>query len=467
MLNPDQYKLNEAKHQSIFEQRIQSDLFSSVTPVNHPVAVILGGQPGAGKSVLVKKAMNQLALQGGSVQIDGDALRDYHPAYRRLMKEDDKIAAFYTDRDTGMWIEKAIAYAKEKRVNLVIEGTMRSPDVVAATMRSLREADYQIDARALAVPWCLSEQGIIQRYENQKVDRGRGRMTTPEAHKAAYDGMLDSLERIEREKLADRLTIYRRGADAIYFNVLKNGHWQYVPEARAAVEAERARPMTLVERKDYAKGFDDLHKLISKPERKAGSEEIQQIESLQYQANDSLQQAQTLASEQRALLESAPVEQTWTATLKQYVETKHEQIGRIETRMEQAVERQEAKLKQVESSPPKLKWYASQKTKAAAAKVWDNSKNKALSRLHCLQKRQSIVHKIKESTDSRYPTVEELATRKMRRDNPELAGSWDAMREAVRLKEQQARQEREKQHKQNQQQSQGQSQGLSHRLRPS
>jgi hypothetical protein len=103
-----------------------------------------------------------------------------------------KTAAFYTDRDTGQWVEKAIAEAKAKRVNLIVEGTMRDGDKVAATMESLREAGYQIDARALAVTSRLSEQGILQRYEKQKAVRDYGRMTTPEAHRAAYDGMLPS-----------------------------------------------------------------------------------------------------------------------------------------------------------------------------------------------------------------------------------------------------------------------------------
>jgi hypothetical protein len=51
----------------------------------------------------------------------------------------------------------------------------------------------------------LSEQGILQRYENQKADRGVERMTTPEAHKAGYDGMLQTFERIERQASAEEV----------------------------------------------------------------------------------------------------------------------------------------------------------------------------------------------------------------------------------------------------------------------
>jgi hypothetical protein len=275
-LDPDQYRLSESEHQAIFERDIKPALFAGARLSSQPVAVIFGGQPGAGKSAAVEAAMNEFGPRGGAVQIIGDDLRGFHPRYDELMQKDDTTAAFYTDRDTGRWVEKAIAEAKARHVNVVIEGTMRNGDTVAATMESLRKADYQIDARALAVTWRLSEQGILQRYENQKADRNVGRMTTPEAHKAGYDGMLQTLERIERDKLADRVTIYRRGAEVIYSNALQGGQWIREPQARTVVEAERARPMTLQERQDYAAGFDKLVDMLVK--RQASAEEIRKIE---------------------------------------------------------------------------------------------------------------------------------------------------------------------------------------------
>ena len=287
-LNPDQYRLTEAEHQATFDNYIKPDLFAGAKPSGQPVAVIFGGQPGAGKSAAVDAAVRDLEPRGGAVQIIGDDLRGYHPQYARLMELDDKTAAFYTDRDTGQWVEKAIAEAKTQRVNIVIEGTMRDSNKVAETMQSLRAAGYEIDARALAVNERLSEQGIIQRYENQKADRGTGRMTTSQAHQTAYDGMPATLERIERDKLADRVTLYQRGAEAIYTNELNGGEWANEPQARAALEAERSRPMTLQERRSYAEGFDKLAELLARPERQASAEEVKNVDELQRRAKREL-----------------------------------------------------------------------------------------------------------------------------------------------------------------------------------
>ncbi len=134
----------------------------------------------------------------------------------------------------------------------------------------------------MAVNPLLSEQGILQRYERQKAVFGYGRMTTPEAHQAGLDGMLQTVERIEAEKLADRITIYRRGPEELYSNYLERKQWQQDPHGRAVVETERNRPMTLQERQDYAKGFERLADQLE--QRQVSPAEIQHLNVLRTRA---------------------------------------------------------------------------------------------------------------------------------------------------------------------------------------
>lgn len=211
----------------IFELRIRPRLFEGAASRERPVAIIFGGQPGSGKSAAKHAALRELDRRGGAVEIAGDDLRQFHPQYAQLMRADDRTAAMYTDKDSGRWVEMAIVEAQALRANLVVEGTMRNPEVVASTMRTLRVAGYEIDARGLAVSHALSEQGILQRYELQKQDRRVGGMTTAQAHQAAYDGMPRTLKVIEQGKLADRVTLYRRGGEHVYTNDLYQGEWMH------------------------------------------------------------------------------------------------------------------------------------------------------------------------------------------------------------------------------------------------
>jgi hypothetical protein len=221
---------------------------------------------------------------GGVAHIIGDNFRGYHPAYAPLMRQDDKMAAFYTDRDTGRWVEKAIAHAICERVNIIIEGTMRDSTKVEETMKNLRQAGYQVDARVLVVKSELSWQGIIQRYEAQKADRGAGRMTTPTSHQASYDGVPITVAHIEQEKLADTLTLYRRGNVVIYQNELNDGDWINPPIAQYMIELERKRALTEQEARDYLNGYEHILTQITLPERQASIDEINTIRQFCEQA---------------------------------------------------------------------------------------------------------------------------------------------------------------------------------------
>lgn len=283
-LDPDKFRLDASEHQAIFEQKIKPRLFGGARPAPKPVAVIFGGQPGAGKSAVVGLANQELALRGGAVEIIGDDLRQFHPHYGRLVGLDDKTAAFYTDRDTGLWIEKSIAQASRLGVSVVIEGTMRDSDKVAATMKMLRDAGFEIDARALAVHHRLSIQGILMRYEGQKQDRGWARMTKEAAHQAGFDGLPITLARIEVEKLADRVSVMRRGGEVIYANYLNHGEWVHPPMARRVLDDERQRPLTVAELSDYAKAFEGLAIQLLRPERHATAEEIHHVYQMRHEA---------------------------------------------------------------------------------------------------------------------------------------------------------------------------------------
>ena len=193
------------------------------------MAIISGGQPGSGKSRMLDLVAHEFKGSPAPAIISGDDFRGYHPLYETYIEQDDQTAAVRINPDVGRWIEKALNYAKSIRCHIILESTMRDPKVVESTLSSLRTANYIIEAHILAVNERLSWQGILQRYENQRFDRGAGRMTPQEYHQDGYRGMMDTLQKIEQEKLVDKIIVYRRGAIILYENNLQNGQWQYEP----------------------------------------------------------------------------------------------------------------------------------------------------------------------------------------------------------------------------------------------
>lgn len=278
--DPERHSLSSDVLQKIYETRVSPRLFRGAKSVEQPTAIILGGQPGAGKTPMQNHAAREFAASGGMVKIIGDDLRAYLPHYKSLQRADDKSAAFYTDRDSGRLVEKAIAEAAQRRVNVLVEGTMRNPETVAATLRQFRDAGFRTDARALAVSPEMSSLGILQRYAAQKESRGIGRMTTTDAHQTALRGMLDTLDRIQDERLADKLTIYRRGGEAIHSFDLAGPVRGIEPRARELVESERRRALSPQEAQYKQREIERLTPILQKygvlatrePQRRAEAE---------------------------------------------------------------------------------------------------------------------------------------------------------------------------------------------------
>jgi hypothetical protein len=144
-----------------------------------------------------------------------------------------------------------------------------------------------------------------------------------------------------------------------------------------------------------------------------------------------LVEAEALEREQQALINSAPIEQTYQEILALYVQSKHDQAAQLEGRIEKLLGLQQARLQRLQSRAPGFFSLSS------ASRAWRSRQAQCRARLRVLNHRLEIVREIKDGMGLYSPKIEELATRKMRIEYPELASDWDAMRLAVNKKREQ------------------------------
>lgn len=247
MSEPDlhRYVLSEAEHERIFREEIVPTELAGAVSQARPVVVFVGGQPGAGKTATAAMIRALLDRRGGAAHVCGDVFKPYHPHYERLLREDDATAGMYTRLDTRHWHAKAEAYVLEERVDAVVETAMTGPDGFVEPARRFAAAGYRVEAAILAVPAALSRLGILARYARQLEVDERGRAVSKENHDTCYRGLVETADQIDRGRLADAVTVYRRGNDVVYRNRLTaDRQWQQSPATRAAIEAERARQLT-------------------------------------------------------------------------------------------------------------------------------------------------------------------------------------------------------------------------------
>ncbi|OQW86269.1 MAG: hypothetical protein BWK72_18010 [Rhodoferax ferrireducens] len=145
------------------------------------------------------------------------------------------------------------------------------------------------------------------------------------------------------------------------------------------------------------------------------------------QADALLDRAQEAQTEQTALLEASPLESQYSAAFAAQVEAKHDQAERIEDRLENLIEQQASRLQQTQASQPGLF------SRPGVRAKWQSQVQQQQSAMQRLHGRLEAVREIKDGMGAHGPRIEELAHRKVRAQEPELAKDWEEMREAERL----------------------------------
>jgi hypothetical protein len=147
---------------------------------------------------------------------------------------------------------------------------------------------------------------------------------------------------------------------------------------------------------------------------------------VQRQADALVEQAEEVQGEQQVALETAPLASEYSVALAAQIEAKQDQAARIEDRLEGLIERQESQLMRIESKQPGLLALPGQRVS------WQGQVQQQQALLQRLHTRLENVREIKDGMGLHAPRIEEMATLKLRAQQPELAEEWDEMREAAR-----------------------------------
>jgi UDP-N-acetylglucosamine kinase len=206
--NKNEFALSDAVNDSIFQTSITKLLKPLVCTQENPTAIFTGAQPGAGKTALQKQIFAKMTDAASYAFINGDDLRGYHTRLEELNRENDVLTAYFTDIDTGKWVEKSIDYMAATSTNLIIEGTLRRPETTIGTAKKLAEQGYTNELHVVAANELYSRIRIASRYLWQKAQKGHGRYTLKSAHDASYENLPASVKHILDSNLFSRVVLY-------------------------------------------------------------------------------------------------------------------------------------------------------------------------------------------------------------------------------------------------------------------
>jgi predicted ABC-type ATPase len=258
-------------------QEIQNEIIAiyteGVTPSPSPAVIILGGQPGAGKSELITAALRLALLNNEQiVTCNADEYRDYHPQSDEIKKNHERYYPEITVTYSQPWNNGLRTYCEENRLNYILETTFSSGKVMNDTIRDIKQKGYQVILMVLAVHKKWSLLGTYIRYEDMKRHSGTGRQVSQKIHDEKYQAIPETLKAVHEGKLYDHLLIYGRNFNrdptrSTGIKLIANNP----SDPLAVYIKERDRPWSISMTQQFA---DACAQIISLMEKRAGFKAI-------------------------------------------------------------------------------------------------------------------------------------------------------------------------------------------------
>lgn len=183
---------------------IKSYLTTGKEPAKNPVASLVCGQPGSGKSCY------EANLLTDNILIDTDEFRRFHPMINSLMRLDAESYAEKTQSFAGRITEKLIAELLKEKYNLAIEGTLRTTEVPVNTCEALKKSGYKVSLIVVACDACHSWESANMRAKEMVKHHQKPRLVPMDKYEYIINHITDNLRSIREKNCFDGISLVSR-----------------------------------------------------------------------------------------------------------------------------------------------------------------------------------------------------------------------------------------------------------------
>mgnify|MGYP003289010983 CR=1 FL=1 len=204
----EKYRLSPELLEQIKHTIIESLIYDK-TPSENPLAIIVGGQSGSGKTALINYTQ-QLSSQRSFITIDNDYFRGFHPQANVIREQHPDYFRQATDQ-LGMDLTSEIVdYFIKNNYDVIFHQTLRNNRIADDAITKFRDSGYTVGVCAFAVPYFLSKASQVQRCISQIDKLGYCRYVQADSHISAYLNMPETIDYIQTNNLYDYIQVYKR-----------------------------------------------------------------------------------------------------------------------------------------------------------------------------------------------------------------------------------------------------------------
>ena len=195
-------------------QKIKQDITYSKKAVDSPVAIVLGGQPGAGKSNIYQIARKRFS--NNLVELDCDAFRVYHPYYEQIKLMFGKDDGAKTNPFVFKAVDMLVEDLSDQKYNLIIESSLNRPNTALNNGKMLPPKGYAVELHIMATNKEISWQSTINRYYEEMKRTGKPRAVPRDFHDKVISNICKSLLTVKESGLMSNILMFDRKQNCLY-----------------------------------------------------------------------------------------------------------------------------------------------------------------------------------------------------------------------------------------------------------
>jgi len=178
-----------------------------------PRAIILAGQPGAGKGNL--KNISAEELDWKVITIDPDELRNAHPDFVHQRQSHPYTWSECTHNDAKKWALELRSLAIRGHKNIILDSTLGNSDSAVQLIKDLQDKHYDVEVRGVVAHRLESELGVDRRFTTQLNRAGFGRYVPETVRREVYEALPGNLDKVQAET-GVRIRLYGREGAQVY-----------------------------------------------------------------------------------------------------------------------------------------------------------------------------------------------------------------------------------------------------------